>query len=93
MCKEEWQKNRRTKFLKRVNKIKRELKGCDKCGWRVRPEICEFHHPYKRQNQFTIGKSNFNRTWMSIEKEIKRCVLLCPNCHREYHFKKRNKIK
>jgi predicted HNH restriction endonuclease len=32
---------------------------------------------------FGISSGGFSRSWASIEQEIKKCILVCANCHRE----------
>jgi len=32
-----------------------------------------------------------HRTQEAIAQEMQKCVILCANCHREFHFLERNK--
>lgn len=57
---------------------------CAKCG-EPRKHVIDFHHKNPDSKSFTIGrfkKSSFEK----IENEINKCVCLCANCHREFHF-------
>jgi hypothetical protein len=55
------------------------------CGY-DRCEGCfEFHHIDANTKTFNLGWGWSNVKWEKIEKEIDKCVLLCKNCHREYH--------
>ncbi len=53
-------------------------KFCVKCGWKEHPEILQFHH--NQQNK-EFGICNTNTVNEKLIKEIKKCILLCPNCH------------
>lgn len=44
----------------------------------------EFHH-YKGSKKFNIGKSIAVKSWSTVRKELKKCELLCSNCHRVEH--------
>ena len=60
---------------------------CEKCG-ETRPEVLDFHHRNPAEKDFTIGRSPI-RTEESLMVEIEKCVVLCSNCHREFHFRER----
>ena len=37
----------------------------------------------------TLTKEKYRypwNTWKKIEKEMEKCILLCPNCHRWHHY-------
>ena len=47
--------------------------------------VClDFHHLNPDKKDFTIAVS-LGRNWSSIEEELKKCVVLCANCHRKVH--------
>jgi hypothetical protein len=56
---------------------------CYKCN-EDKPWILDFHHNDPNQKEFNISHVKSYR-WSIIEKEIKKCVLLCRNCHAELH--------
>lgn len=64
-----------------------ELLGgkCNRCGWSGHIAAYEFHH-IKGDKEFNIGSAN-NKAWSSIINELKKCELLCSNCHRIEHSK------
>lgn len=65
-------------------KIKQARGGkCSRCGYDTCLGALEFHHLDPTQKDFTISNANF-KLEEAIE-ESKKCVLLCANCHREYH--------
>ena len=55
---------------------------CAECGWKGHPAAFDFHHTGGKD--FAIG-SAANKSWKVIAKELKKCVLLCANCHRVEH--------
>lgn len=55
---------------------------CSKCG--NDDIVClDFHH---KQDKDDSVSSLFDGGWTKLEKEIKKCVLLCRNCHMEEHM-------
>lgn len=59
-------------------------KGCQRCGYKDSPYALEFHHK-DRANKIK-NVSSFHRTsWLQLEKiilEVKKCDILCSNCHK-----------
>lgn len=48
----------------------------------------DFHHINgKIDKEENISKMNSNKRWSIIENELKKCQLLCKNCHKEIHDK------
>lgn len=75
-----------------TNKIKAvEYLGgsCSDCGYNKCIAALDFHHINPNTKDSDI-KSLGQRKWESILKEIKKCKLLCSNCHREHHWKEKN---
>jgi hypothetical protein len=58
---------------------------CTQCGWSGNQAALQFHH--LKGKDFTIGNVA-NRSWDSIKSEMKKCVLLCANCHMIEHSTK-----
>lgn len=69
-------------------------KKCSKCGYDKCIEALEFHHRNPDEKEGVL--SQYSRRTFSpavkllIDKEIKKCDILCANCHREEHSKQRN---
>lgn len=63
-----------------------ELMGgkCSRCGYCRNYSALEFHHldPTQKDFDFNVGR---RRSWDKMLKELKKCVLLCSNCHKEEH--------
>lgn len=80
---------------KRRRKIKDmaiEYKGgkCFLCGYKKCKDALEFHHLDSKKKEFAISKDGTTRSWERIKKEIRKCMLVCSNCHRELHSQKRS---
>lgn len=56
---------------------------CSICGYNKCLAALDFHHINPDEKEFII--TNRIRSWAKIEKELKKCVLVCSNCHRELH--------
>ena len=58
-----------------------ELMGsrCAVCGDVFPPCVYDFHHIDPSQKSAEISKLS---SWEDITKELKKCVMLCANCHR-----------
>jgi hypothetical protein len=63
----------------------KEDKCCSTCGYKEHTEILQFHHIGKKTQ--TISNMANDSSIKSIEEEIKKCILLCPNCHYILHRK------
>lgn len=63
-----------------------ELMGgrCDKCGYDQNLAAMDFHHLDPREKEFQWNET-CKLPWEKILNELKKCVLLCKNCHTENH--------
>jgi hypothetical protein len=51
------------------------------------PACLVFHHPDPEEKDFNIADGIKNRwSWDRIHLEIKKCVVLCSNCHMKLHW-------
>lgn len=57
--------------------------GCYCCS-EVYPNCLEFHHVDESQKDFIISGAK-QRSWESIQNELKKCICVCANCHRKIH--------
>ena len=66
-----------------------ELLGgkCIDCNLVDDPCVYDFHHLDPAQKDFAISTQGRCHSWEKIEAELKKCVLLCSNCHRKRHNK------
>ncbi len=75
----EWQKKRRDEFRKRIQQIKLD-RGCIRCGFKDHYAALEFHHRNPTEKKFLVSKGE-NYSWSACQAEIKKCDILCSNCH------------
>jgi hypothetical protein len=47
--------------------------------------ILEFDHIDPKTKSFKIS-GNFHLRWIDIKKELDKCVLKCPTCHKARHY-------
>jgi hypothetical protein len=76
-----------TKRRKRLKVMAVESRGgrCQLCGYNKCVAALDFHHIDESDKEFSLGTRGLTRSWQRIEAEIKKCVLVCANCHREIH--------
>lgn len=76
-------KNRR----KKLREMARESKGnrCIICGYGKCQRALSFHHIDPTKKEFDLSSKGLTRSWEKIQKEIKKCILVCANCHMEIH--------
>ena len=55
------------------------------CGYHRFSGALECHHkdPNEKEQGFLLRGTTYS--WKRIKEELKKCVLLCANCHREVH--------
>lgn len=73
-----WRQENRKKII--------EYKGgkCEKCGYNKCIEALDFHHIDPSQKEFNLCNTTLSLNKLKIEAD--KCVLLCSNCHREFHY-------
>ena len=76
-------KNRR----KKLREMARASKGnkCIICGYNKCQRALSFHHIDPKTKEFDLSTKGLTRSWERIQNEIKKCVLICANCHMEVH--------
>lgn len=75
----QYDKNHRQKYLKVLNDWKSQ--GCQKCG-EERYWVIDAHHT--RDKDFAPGTTT--RGIKVLKEELKKCIPLCANCHRDLHY-------
>lgn len=79
--------------IQKARGIKRKLElvmqrggACSICGYKRNLGGLTFHHT-KSEKKFQLDmRSLSNRTLKRVQKEIKKCILICANCHAELHY-------
>ena len=85
-------KTKRKLYQKRKNEEKTAFlnslkeKGCSICFYNTCYAALEFHHINPKEKDKTMKQLSKDK----ILEEIKKCILVCSNCHREIHEKLRN---
>lgn len=73
-------------------KFLRDLKiktGCSVCGYNRCSDALEYDHIDRTKKNFKLSKAH-NYAWERIHEELKNCVVLCANCHREKTTKEKD---
>lgn len=88
---------RRHRRLYWLRKYK-EAKGCAICGYNKNGVALDFDHLDRQQKKFLPSSRNMGLTIKRIFSEIRKCRVLCANCHRihsyeEKHFNNKRTIK
>ena len=61
------------------------MSGCKKCG-EMRPYVLDFHHRDGDEKIATINRMIKSASVQTLQTELKKCDVLCANCHREFHY-------
>ena len=67
-----------------VSKYKLE-KGCKQCGYKKCARALDFHHKDENKKDFILSAKRMGWSFKTLLKEIKKCDVLCKNCHTELH--------
>ena len=72
---------------KKLREMARASKGskCIICGYNKCQRALSFHHIDPAKKEFDLSSRGVTRSWKKVEAEIKKCVLVCANCHMEIH--------
>jgi hypothetical protein len=81
----EYQKVLRTRRMYWINKIKLH-RGCESCGYKDHEVALEFDHLNRGDKKFTVSARNITRSLSSIMSEVRKCRVLCANCHRVHTY-------
>jgi hypothetical protein len=71
----------------------RFLKEANPCGCGESAVCClDFHHIGKKSDTISRMLSN-TYSWERLEAELRKCCVLCANCHRKHHAGEKLKFK
>lgn len=83
-------RNRRAKELMRKKAInEKKALGCQKCGYNKYGEVLEWHHldpTNKIADPSNLLRNGSMPAYKKYKEETKKCILLCANCHKEWHI-------
>jgi hypothetical protein len=87
--KDKWKESSK-KHNKKWSQIVNEWKsqGCKKCG-ETRPHTIDAHHVNPKDKDFMVG--TVMRGIKITKEELKKCIPLCSNCHRDFHHQEKIK--
>lgn len=72
-----------------ISEIKSQI-SCQKCG-ENKEYVLDFHHIDRKNKENTIARMTSNYYNLNrIMEEIEKCIVLCANCHREFHYLEEN---
>lgn len=80
-----WQKNFRIKEKQKWLDFKNTLK-CEKCGEND-GSCLDFHHVDPDKKLDVVSKLRMFKA--KLKEELKKCIVLCSNCHRKLHAKEK----
>ena len=84
-CHSEYMKNRYQEKKQIIQELKSQCK-CAKCG-ETRGYVLDYHHIDPSTKENTVARLTSNSYEMdAIYEEIEKCIVLCANCHREFHY-------
>ena len=70
-------------YKKKILNRYKLLKGCQLCGYKKHFSALEFDHIDRSLKIKAISMLiKENNSWKMVKEEIKKCMLLCSNCHR-----------
>ena len=61
---------------------------CTKCGFN-HPAALDFHHTNPEEKEGSVHSYISNGQFAKARKELKKCIVLCSNCHRLHHHEER----
>ena len=82
--------------ISRINKNKaratwheyKKTLACEKCG-QNHPATLDFHHIVRDKSNRQVNKLTSAGKYGEAKEEIKKCMVLCANCHRIHHHEER----
>jgi hypothetical protein len=84
-------KEKRSSFKKEWKAFKATL-YCVKCGFN-HPAALDFHHEDPSTKTDSVNQLVSDGRFKAAMEEVKKCVVLCANCHRTHHHDERHAAK
>ncbi len=90
-CKTCWNTRTANAGKEKVLQLKTEAGAkCLVCGYNKCIDALEFHHLDPSVKEFHLGEGR-SYSIDKIREELKKCILVCRNCHTEIHYKMKQK--
>ena len=87
-CKECHSKQVKDRYVQNkavINALK-ETQSCVKCGYNKCVAALDYHHIDETTKTDTVAKLSTHSNIETALKETEKCIILCANCHREFHY-------
>ena len=84
-CHSNHMKNKYRENKNKINSLKATM-SCIKCGYNKCVAALEFHHTDPNEKEDTIARLSVHSNNGKVFEEMKKCVIFCANCHREFHY-------
>jgi hypothetical protein len=62
--------------------------ACTKCGF-AHSAALDFHHEDPSKKEANIHRLLSNGQHAKLREELKKCIVLCANCHRIHHYEEK----
>jgi hypothetical protein len=62
--------------------------SCTKCNF-SHPAALDFHHEDPSQKTGNVHRFAASGQYKKAHEEIKKCIVLCANCHRIHHYEEK----
>lgn len=73
-----------------LRKLVRNMKiKCSACGYDRCVRALDLHHVDPATKKFNLSMIDCNHTIEEVEEELRKCIVLCANCHREQQHSSR----
>lgn len=89
-CSKKCQRNFRV-IKRKLASIKILGSKCSICGYSKNISALVFHHKDPSSKDFGLSARERDVKWSKYVEEIKKCILVCHNCHSELHNPHLNK--
>lgn len=69
----------------------KKTQSCAQCG-EDHVATLDFHHVIRSKSNKKVHLMAQQNSWEKITEELKKCIVLCANCHRKLHYEE-NELK
>lgn len=80
----EWRKKYLLEWIVIIGKKFGKIE-CSKCGYKKHWSALQLHHNDPEQKKFNMGPFLRQKSTLERIEELDKCILLCANCHWEFH--------